>query len=459
MRNQFFNLAMLVALLFTSSVTSMMAQNPSEWTKISTNTIKGLKCDHYLEGYRTFRLDNGDFFSFKESEYGVDRTNYSGDQTVGDLRITEKTGSIVETKGNTITRTYNTGYILSGEIPASYLEKDLYTGVTEWEYVEGVITEGPYKREMLHLNDKWFTTLTSPEGKIYKFIRRDEFLREYKTSFYMDSDMADYIYFFLDDSKTHLYCITRFGVFLECAKIVNNIICYCRPDEEISSAEEVGHKTYKVTYNNGDTLRIENGYLSGVLNRKEGKLTLKLNNGKPMVILEYPDGSKIAGNNDTFQKRTPTCLPQGDLYLTPNVFSYQALALPELSIYNGYLIKPDGTSTRYIEGRTEAEIQAEKEFLQKAAVAKVSAERQALEKKYGKQFVDGLCLFPRPKIYVGCPLALLNEVYYVIEELSNQSVTQYEVGTKSDKKSWITGARFRVWVNNATKKVTAVQTL
>lgn len=450
MRNQFFNLAMLVALLFTSSVTSMMAQNPSEWTKITTNTIKGLKCDHYLEGYRTFRLDNGDFFSFKESENGVDYPTYSGERLVGDFKITERTGNIVEGKGNVVSRFYNTGYVLSGKLEPN-------SSFANWEDIENVISDKYEYKCPFSFRSCDEITLTSPDGK--NVYLRATNLREYMPTSYLDI-FTTYTELFMDDTKKHLYCITKSGMFFECAKIVNNYICFCRPEEEIASVEEINNYTYKINYQNGDTLRCGGGTeFSGILNRKDGKLTLKVVNHKQSIIMELPDGTKIAGNSDLFMCEKPKCIPDGDLYHGSNWFCHEALALPELSIWNGYLIKPDGTSIRYIEGKTETEIQAEKEYAQKAATAKVTAERQALEKKYGKQFVYGLCLFPRPKIYVGCPLALLNEVYYVIEELSNQSVTQYEVGTKSDKKSWITGARFRVWVNNATKKVTAVQTL
>ena len=447
MRNQFFNLAMLVALLFTSSVTSMMAQNPSEWTKLSTNTIKGLKCDHYLEGYRTFRLDNGDFFSFKESEYGVDDPTSYGEYLVGDFKITESTGNIVEGKGNVVSRIYNTGYVLSGKLKPN-------RSFAYWQTIGNVISS----THTFSFDSCDEITLTSPDGK--NVYLRATNLREYMPTRYMDI-FTSVTELFMDDTKTHLYCITKSGMFFECAKIVNNYICFCRPEEEIASVEEINYYAYKINYQNGDTLRCDcdGKKFSGILNRKDGKLTLKVVNNKQSIIMELPDGTKIAGNSDLFMCEKPKCIPDGDLYQGLNWFCHETLALPELSIWNGYLIKPDGTSIRYIKGKTETEIQAEKEYAQKAATAKVTAERQALEKKYGKQFVDGLCLFPRPKIYVGCPLALLNEVYYVIEELSNQSVTQYEVGTKSDKKSWITGARFRVWVNNATKKVTAVQTL
>lgn len=374
-----------VLFLFVCCIPSMAQDfttpEKSGYTLIRTNTIEGIKCDHYLENVRTFRFDNGDFVSFKEGDQGYeDKKPFDRHFSIGSWRMTKNNGAVCEYEADKkqVTVTFPNGAIL--------ICPNARAGVNRgWN----TIVPGDYYGPDLSAFCKPKSTLKLPRSNVELVYEKNGDIKG-----------------FVDERRMRVINITADGVCLPTYKIINNAAIFCNEEDSII---DFNRENNEIRYANGDHIKLGEGEYKvltikeGSIHRNGGVLTVKEANGKTVMLLTYGNGDKFAGE-------FKTKMNEGDSYYylgypgTNLETIYNSLYFPELIPWNGTYIKTDGKTIQYKEGKTEQQIAAEN----KAKEAKATALYNDLSKKYGKQYVDA-ALKQLP--IVGMPEELLKAAF------------------------------------------------
>lgn len=353
------------------------------YTLIRSSNIEGIKCDHYLENVRTFRLPNGDFVSFKEGEAGYeDKKPFSTSLgSVGDWKFTKSNGAICsfDSQKNLVTVTYPNGTIVKCLNP--------YHSRMTWDKIGVDRTSslyGPYlDRYLVSSSSSEHITMILPDHKEpLRFVANGN------------------IHGFFDGYR--LYNANDDGLVYPTHIVMNGYAVTANANDSILSISPDGI----IRYANGDAIKIalnEVQYMdieSGTIHRNGGVLTVKEANGRSVKLLTFPNGDKYVGEFKMHEAGAST-----DCFYKINSRTiYHELSYPELIPWNGTLIKADGKSIQYINGKTEQQLAAERQ----AQKAKTNAQYNALCKKYGKKFVDS-ALNQTP--IVGMPEELLKSAF------------------------------------------------
>lgn len=244
-------------------------------------------------------------------------------------------------------------------------------------------------------------------------------------------------------SGNRLYELSPSGALVHAAYVFHNVPYPATANDEIVSAEAKndGDQELTLKYANGDCITFTGNYLNewgeksysnyggnlfaynGEIHRNGG--ILKFENGK--TLLELPNGDKYVG---TFYK-------EDDDYYTGMSIRLKDFSIETLRYQDGTLYKKDGKTVKYIKGRSELEIAAEKA----ANDAKDRKEYQQLCAKYGKQYVDAA---NNGEVIVGMP-----------EELFKRRFWWWTVNSESAETRWYASYSGRIYirVNKSTGRV------
>ena len=378
------------------------------YTLIRTGNIDGYKVDHYLEKVRTFRKDNGDFMTFKEGASGEeDETpSYFNNMSLGNWRITNDAGVVMEyDAGNdTYTATYPNGMILTN------------TSLRERQIDKIKYGEMPTPERAMSNDNRAFIKLPN-NGKKLSFVKSNP----------INNNWLQYEGFAeLDENnfpKGRIYSITRNGQLLPVYQVTKDKkVFFANAKDSIISIDK-GDRTGTIRYANGDYLTIEqnmNGFWyvnSGKLHRNGGVLTIKNVEHQIVTLITYDNGDKFAG---TFYYEGYDIGYELITGLNEHGELLGAIYMPDLRPKDGTMIKANGQTIQYKDGKTEKQILAERQA-QKAKENKLYAD---LCKQYGKNNVDA-ALSQKP--IVGMPEALLKKAFKLQLVSKGSSYTIYRI--------------------------------
>lgn len=371
----------------------------ADYTLLNTKTMSvyKYKCEYFAEGVIRVYFGNGDYATFSDEKVFCNGENdrYPGHNaySIGDWQLTSEDGYIVKQENGIVTIDYPNGCKVINR-----KGKDLYWDVnnakpivyTTWFY--GDLLEVPSKTEPL----KWV--------EIKAKSRNQEGMN---VSGYLDGD--------------RLYAQTPEGQYFPFIQIVeNNIPFPAIANDTIVKVQtdldkdEWGHDLpqYTIHYKNGDEV-VADGWgtiKSGSIHRNGGLFTIKEVNNRIIKTLTFANGDKFIGD----VKLNTWGYPMSESGFNRTKIDLTALAWPELQLWEGTLIKADGTRIEYKKGKTEQQIAAER----KAKDAQAMAEYNKLCQQYGKKYVDAaLCSNP----IIGMPEELLKKFFNLklIEEGNN----------------------------------------
>lgn len=405
--------------LFTiiALISAMMPVNAQEeeLNLISTNTLDGMKCEHYVEGIRIYRRDNGDYLCMDENNLGQDyqmSRNSSPDSKIwGTFKFHTEEGIIVERVKDTLdtgeiiyglTYTYPNGGIMGHSITAGTVDNKIY-------YSSG-------NRLFNAFVNQSFGKLWGVAGGELMFYNFGEMTLMGERFFIEPAFKKD----------NRLYRVNDYGSLACVAQLVNGkSFCAIESDSIISEKEvlETINGGYQesyiyVTYANGDNVKLSSDgkdIINASIHRNGDLITIKKVNGKFICIIKYANGDKFVGQNNAFGIKDRNgilksfCIYCGD--------SAQFLTYTEIFPWEGLMTKADGTSYEIKEGQTPEAIAAQK----KAEEAKQAAQYNDLCKQFGKQYVDAVL---RGEIIVGMPEKLLLAAFktYLHEEGANYKI-------------------------------------
>lgn len=220
--------------------------------------------------------------------------------------------------------------------------------------------------------------------------------------------------------------------------------CYRRPELEAKWFKVVApdyvlcrdkdDEVYKFT--NGDTAHIGHWGNEGFcIHLNDGATTLSYNRDKKEFTITYPDKSEYIGKLPKIGSLPLDNLSYGDIF---EIRSHiKALSPVELQYSNGTLIKPDGQKIKYINGKSEQQIEQERiaeenqrqleniEYERKQK-AEAAAKHRALVSKYGERAANAI---ENDEPYIGMSEAAFNEIdasYYVYEQTATGTVYAYK---------------------------------
>ena len=94
-------------------------QNASKDTLISTTTINGIKCEHFIKDgkyLRTLKKGNGDYITYKEDPNGLDKApdedNKEANDAIGSFRYTHSDGMVLVRENDSLTVKLKNGNLL-----------------------------------------------------------------------------------------------------------------------------------------------------------------------------------------------------------------------------------------------------------------------------------------------------------------------------------------------------------
>lgn len=193
-------------------------------------------------------------------------------------------------------------------------------------------------------------------------------------------------------SGDRLYQVSEAGEVYIAAQIVNGIPYPAMAEDKVVDAQlgtdERGRTVLDVKYENGDFVKIYDGYVVAAQLRKNS-VTAKEVNGKIITTFQLASGDKYVGS---FKNSN------GEV---KNFLWYRTLFVPNNRLYyDGTLIRKDETMMKYINGYSEEEIAAAK----KLQAQQNNAIYKQLCDKYGKKYVDSALI---GEVIVGMPEDLL----------------------------------------------------
>ena len=405
---------------------------------LNTKTINGIKCDYYMEGVRTFRFDNGDFVTFTDgTKKGRENRLPFNEGSIGDYKLTDKTG-LVFTKENGVAKVE----LFDGGI----LMKRTNVDGTSFTSTGELLPPSIYYNlvgDLLYLPDqKEPAEFVRFEADMVFTGRVRNNLDDFKTGGYLFGDRL----YAVEDRSRH----ENRGKIFAYKQVFDNVAYYAIESDTIVEAIYNNElKNLLLKYANGDSLNLSysqfhNAYLveSGTIHRNGGILTIKDINGKKIKMLTWPNGDKFVGE---FYYNPFSPIGESMHSNTQNELAIKDLGEPELKIWEGTLIKADGTRIQYSMGQTEQEIEAEN----KRQAAQITEEYKQICLKYGKAYVDA-ALVGKP--IVGMPEELLKSVFTLKLVESGTYSTLYHImgwGWKNGGKTLSDSAHlYSVWVRN-----------
>lgn len=402
-----------------------------DYTFLRTNTIDGIKCDHYLENVRTFRFPNGDFISYPEGDEGLEdmipSMSFSSKKnaSIGNWKLTKNNGIVCtyEADKELITFTYPNGAIVTYQ----YVENENKISTRWSEMVARDSKTDPYGPKLsLYLDNNHFKQLYLPNKKEpLKYIKMDRG----PISGYYDG--------------YRLYNFTPEGQLAPIHIIFNNQVAPANAQDSIISMTNT-----EIKYANGDYLRMAqtltgvNYIVSGTIHRNGGVLTIKEANGKIVKLLTLANGDKYTGDFNPYNYMDDINRFWGTAYGDD---LYPGLSYPELTMWNGTYIKANGQTIKYKDGKTEKMIAAERQ----AQNAKAKAQYNQLCKQFGQRYVDA-ALAQTP--IVGMPEKLLQVAFNLRLIESGTKYKMYRInglGWKDFGRTLSNNALlYTVWVSN-----------
>lgn len=244
-------------------------------------------------------------------------------------------------------------------------------------------------------------------------------------------------------SGDRLYQVSRDGEVYAAAQIVNGIPYPASAEDKVVSAQfdsdENGRTVLDVKYENGDFVKVYNGYVTSARIRKNS-VTVKEVNGKIITTFQLASGDKYVGSFRNYNGEVNA------------VLYYKTLFSPDNICYDGTLIRKDETMMKYISGRSEEEIAAAK----KLQAQQNNAIYKQLCDKYGKKYVDSILI---GQVIVGMPEDLLLDRFSCKLDYNSDSTKCYIINGLRQKDSLgllnpNATRRAYVWVRNG--RVTSI---
>lgn len=423
------------------------------WELVRSNTVAGFKCDHYEKGdkaLRVFYKENGDFMTLDEDPDGLAREpmpegklnnaitigETRGICPIGEYRLTTQDGIVingnfddyfiycysstnsyfdVELKKEKIKGfklTFPNGDAIGGQqeemCTSGFMGKQKENSAANWDnFKSGTkkLVSGDY---YFNSYAKWLY-LKEELGKRYPYIMDKGFL------------IGDRTYVWDFDTKTILAPIGQFyGTEVYGVNATDTIVSVKKVD---LSTENMSSTGTRITYANGDNIVFENNgpyvkLYSGKIHRPSGLVTIKTKNRKLSCRIDYPDGKVFAGHlTGTIPslKKDITTNNQTQIVKTSDQ-PEKILMADDVRPWTGTYEYPNGSIVNLTNGKTDQELAEERAAreaaIEKARLAREKAEkqeRQALNNKYGKKYVD--IVYDKKFPIVGMPFELANQFY------------------------------------------------
>lgn len=251
-----------------------------------------------------------------------------------------------------------------------------------------------------------------------------------------------------------IYSLSRDGDLKVSAQLFNGDIIPCVTNDSIISFVYEDDEHYEIKYSNGDWYRYINGYPFGFLHRGNETIKLDANESKEWARMKNADGSVFAGS-----------IWDGKRLNTWN--DYRDLSIEKWLPYTGTLRYPDGKSFAYRSGKSEADRIAAEEAKKKKAEAEEKAAYDYLCKKFGKKYVDAT---ETGNILIGMPEELFvaafkpslkktegnKKCYYVYGVGIRNSSTQMSLTKKVTKVVWVVNGKVASVTNSSPSKVKVI---
>lgn len=377
---------LLVTLVMCASWEPMSAQvfttpKAAGYTLLRTGSLGEYKIDHYLEKVRTFRKDNGDFVTYAD-KYDSDEMPSSSDQSKGDWRVTTDKGEVIyyDAAKSIVTVKSPNG------IELTTYDEEAYFNLRTTPLISHYVT--PHR--------ECYVKFPNSNKKLVCVRKNaaDDGWIGYEGFAELDNNGAP---------KGRVYQFTYDGELVPVYQIIdNNKYFFANAKDSIISIDIQGKKA-AIKYANGDYLIVYKPgmywWLSeGKMHRNGGVLDIKTVDEDIVSLLTFSNGDKFAGSYDLDSYHLFSSLGGVEGRLLESIYK------PELTPYEGTMVKANGKSIQYKYGKSETQIKAE----ESAATAKATAQYKQLCNQYGQKYVDA-ALNQIP--IVGMPETLLQKAF------------------------------------------------
>lgn len=414
---------------------------------VKTNTIGGLKCEHYVfenKEYRVFYNKSGDFITIPEDKDGFDvepdeikicgvyKLHFEEGIIEGGFDLTNRNVVMKTTYKNGIIKYDVMRYLINPRISWSIFKEANYTGSNYRNYFQsdGSIYYTPIGSGYVLLNkpNEVFVKQTWNSGKWWSL---------------SGLLIGKRIYSVYDD-----------GSLGAVGQLFENKAIPCLASDSIVGYNGKDCYNYKIKYANGDSIEARNGSVYGILHR--GGAIAKFNYDDPdgRCRIQKADGSVFRGN---------LCWFDGYGCDHP-IEAHQVPTLVRFSPHYGTLRFPDGRSYRYEAGKSEIEIKAKEEAKKKEQEAYNKAVYDAVCKKFGKRYVDAAA---QGNIIIGMPEELFKgtfkcsltrteanrKCYYVYGMAAVDSGNRITLTNKVTKIVWVTNGKVSSVTNKTQGRV------
>lgn len=434
---------------------------------IRTNTIGGLKCEHYeINGLklRIFYNSKGDYITGKEDIDGFDvepdNMNsffYPG----GMFRLHVKDGTIEANNNLGLTKlSYANGNILfcsSGSDFAKYCNwQDFKSGkvvnANMIDIIEKFSNNGSYDGKIN--NENYFKPKDECALVIATNPKDTLIFSKYNCKLF-DKD------FHAIKINNHLFSVNKEDLRLKLiAKEFEGDYIPCLASDSIVSIIK-DNEMFTIKFANGDYFEYSKEHskgsepiFAGSLHRGNSIMSFIGDPNISYSTIKYPDGSVFRGN------------------IVSNFDGYNPMKKDVLSVekwfpHTGTRRYPDGKSIAYTRGKTEAENIAAEEAKKKKAEAEEKAAYDYLCKKFGKKYVDAT---ETGNILIGMPEELFvaafkpslkktegnKKCYYVYGVGIRNSSTQMSFTKKVTKVVWVVNGKVASVTNSSPSKVKVI---
>lgn len=405
-----------------------------------TNTIGGLKCEHYIldnNECRVFYNKKGDYVTILEDIDGFDVEPKEID-FYGAYKFHFKDG-IIEggfdlEKGNNVKKlTYKNGniiYIVDKHLPKpnvswSAFKDEGYLNMSFFDPIRDIDNFG-----LIRLDNQFGFVLSNKPNEIFV------------SGEWEDRDINNWVF----TAKgllinNYFYSITKDANLRVIAQVFEDHIIPCVASDSVISFNYNGSRNYEIKYANGDYFRHgENGWY-GNLHRGDVIIKINVDDREEPYRVKNADGSVFAGR---------ICYGEDIKRGVQN--EWELLRSEKLYPYYGTLRFPDGRSYRYENGESEIEIKAKEEVKKKEQDAYNKAVYDAVCKKFGKRYVDAAA---QGKIIIGMPEELFkasfkcsvkkreaNRVCYYVYGLGVTNYTnRTTITNRVNKVVWVTNGK------------------
>lgn len=346
---------------------------------VKTNTIGGLKCEHYVfenKEYRVFYNKSGDYITIPEDKDGFDvepeEIDICGVYKI-DLRVCVIEGGSDLTNRNAVMKTtYKNGNIRFDIM--RYLPKPSISWST---FKKGNFTEmdwGEFFKGGYYINGTGFVLLNKP-NEVFVEQTWDQGNRFWSLSGLLIGK--------------RIFSVYADGSLRAIGQLFDNKAIPCLASDSIVSFKGDDSYTYKIKYANGDSIEGRSGLIYGILHRGDVVIRFNGDDRNERCRVKNADGSVFAGSLCYYHQ-----------YGKRVVEAQDVIKLEKMYPYFGTLRFPDGRSYRYEDGESEIEIKAKEEAKKKEQEAYNKAVYDAVCKKFGKRYVDAAA---QGKIIIGMP--------------------------------------------------------